>query len=197
MITTIIHTSKSRMTHNSSTFAQKLSMKARKAQETLAISTKVVLPNDTNTLGNLFGGQLLAWMDVIASVSAHRHCRRVVVTASVNNVSFNAPIPHSSIVTLEAKVSRAFNSSMEVFVDVFVENPVTGNRFKANEAIYTFVAVDQNGGPIQVPEIIAETEEELERFNGALRRKQLALILAGKMKASEAHELKKLFTTPE
>jgi acyl-CoA hydrolase len=118
-------------------------MKARKASETLAITTKVVLPNDTNTLGNLFGGQLLAWMDVIASVSAHRHCRRVVVTASVNNVSFNAPIPHSSIVTLEAKVSRAFNSSMEVFVDVFVENPVTGVRFKANEAIYTFVAVDQ------------------------------------------------------
>lgn len=172
-------------------------MKSRKAIETLAISTKVVLPNDTNTLGNLFGGQLLAWMDVIASVSAHRHCRRVVVTASVNNVSFNAPIPHSSIVTLEAKVSRAFNSSMEVFVDVFVENPVTGNRFKANEAIYTFVAVDQNGGPIQVPEMIPETEEEQDRYSGALRRKQLALILAGKMKPSEAQELKKLFTAAE
>lgn len=169
-------------------------MKARRASETLAISTKVVLPNDTNPLGNLFGGQLLAWMDVIASVSAHRHCRRVVVTASVNNVSFNAAIPHSSIVTLEAKVSRAFNSSMEVFVDVFVENPVTGSRFKANEAIYTFVAVDQNGGPIQVPEIIPETDEEKERYNGALRRKQLALILAGKMNPSEAHELKKLFS---
>ncbi len=172
-------------------------MKARKASETLAISTKVVLPNDTNTLGNLFGGQLLAWMDVIASVSAHRHCRRVVVTASVNNVSFNAPIQHSSIVTLEAKVSRAFNSSMEVFVDVFVENQVNGDRFKANEAIYTFVAVDQNGGPIQVPEIIPETDEEKERYNGALRRKQLALILAGKMKPAEAIELKKLFVEGE
>ena len=168
-------------------------MKARKASETLAITTKVVLPNDTNTLGNLFGGQLFAWIDVIASVSAHRHCRRVVVTASVNNVSFNAPIPHSSIVTLEAKVSRAFNSSMEVFVDVFVENPVTGVRFKANEAIYTFVAVDQNGGPIQVPELLAETEEEKQRFEGALRRKQLALILGGKMKPADATELKRLF----
>ncbi|MBI3237878.1 MAG: acyl-CoA thioesterase [Flavobacteriia bacterium] len=168
-------------------------MKARKASETLAITTKVVLPNDTNTLGNLFGGQLLAWMDVIASVSAHRHSRRVVVTASVNNVSFNSPIFHASIVTLEAKVSRAFNSSMEVFVDVFVEDHVTGNRSKSNEAIYTFVAVDQNGGPIQVPELIPETDEEKERYESALRRKQLSLILAGKMKPSDATELKALF----
>lgn len=168
-------------------------MKANTASSTLAITTKIVLPNDTNTLGNLFGGQLLAWMDVIASVSAHRHSKRVVVTASVNNVSFQKPINHASIVTLEAKVSRAFNSSMEVFVDVFVEDAVTGQREKCNEAIYTFVAVDQNGNPIQVPAIIAETEEEKARFDGALRRKQLALILAGKMKPSEATELKKLF----
>lgn len=168
-------------------------MKAKTAKETLSITTKVVLPNDTNTLGNLFGGQLLAWMDVISSVAAHRHCRRVVVTASVNNVSFQQPIIHSSIVTLKAKVSRAFNSSMEIFVDVFVENPVTGVETKSNEAIYTFVAVDQNGGPIQVPELIPETEEEKTRYAGALRRKQLSLILAGKMDPKEATELKKLF----
>jgi len=172
-------------------------MKANKAIDTLAITTKIVLPNDTNTLGILFGGQLLAWMDVIASVSAHRHSKRVVVTASVNNVSFQKPINHASIVTLEAKVSRAFNSSMEVFLDVFVEDPVTGKREKCNEAIYTFVAVDQNGNPIQVPELIPETEEEKMRFEGALRRKQLALILAGKMKPSEATELKKLFLDHE
>jgi acyl-CoA hydrolase len=168
-------------------------MKSRKPSDTLSITTKVVLPNDTNTLGNLFGGQLLAWMDEIASVSAHRHCKRVVVTASVNHVSFQRPINHASIVTLEAKVSRSFNSSMEIFVDVFVEDPVTGERSKCNEAIYTFVAVDQNGGPIQVPELIPETEEEKNRFEGALRRKQLSLILAGKMKPSDADELKKLF----
>lgn len=118
-------------------------MKSRTAQETLSVTTKLVLPNDTNTLGNLFGGQLLAWMDVIASVSAHRHCRRVVVTASVNNVSFKQPIKQSSIVTLEAKVSRAFNSSMEIFLDVYVEDHLTGEKVKSNEAIYTFVAVDQ------------------------------------------------------
>lgn len=168
-------------------------MKAKTAKETLAITTKIVLPNDTNTLGNLFGGQLLAWMDVIASVSAHRHSKRVVVTASVNNVAFQQPINHASIVTLEAKVSRAFNSSMEVFVDVFVEDHVTGKRTKSNEAIYTFVAVDQNGGPIQVPELIPETEEEKMRYDGALRRKELSLILAGKMKPKDATNLKKLF----
>lgn len=168
-------------------------MKSKRASETLAITTHIVLPNDTNTLGNLFGGQLLAWMDVIASVSAHRHCKRVVVTASVNHVSFQKPIKHASIVTLEAKVSRSFNSSMEIFVDVFVEDQVTGEKEKCNEAIYTFVAVDQNGGPIQVPELIPESEEEKSRYDGALRRKQLSLILAGKMKPSEATELRKIF----
>jgi acyl-CoA hydrolase len=168
-------------------------MKARLASETIAQATKLVLPNDTNPHGNLFGGQLLAWMDEIASISAHRHCRRVVVTASVNSVSFKEAIRHSSIVTLIAKVSRAFNSSMEVFIDVFVEDQVSGEKRKCNEAIYTFVAVDQNGGPIQVPELTPETKEEQERFNGALRRKQLSLILAGKLKPKEADELKALF----
>jgi acyl-CoA hydrolase len=117
----------------------------------------------------------------------------VVVTASVNHVSFKKPIKEASIVTLEAKVSRSFYSSMEIIIDVYVENQVTGAREKCNDAIYTFVAVDQNGGPIQVPDLIPETEEEKERFKGALRRKQLSLILAEKMKPSEASELKRLF----
>ena len=168
-------------------------MQVRTPKETLSVTTKVVLPNDTNTMGNLFGGQLLAWMDVIASVAAHRHCKRVVVTASVNNISFNHPIKLGSIVTLEAKVSRAFTSSVEIFTDVFVEDQVTGQRIKSNEGIYTFVAVDQNGGPIQVPQITPETEEEIQRFDGALRRKELSLILAGKMNPKDAVQLKKLF----
>lgn len=172
-------------------------MNSKKAIETLAITTKIVLPNDTNTMGNLFGGQLLAWMDVIASVAAHRHCRRTVVTASVNNVSFNQAIIQSSIVTLEAKVSRAFYSSMEIFIDVFVEDPSSGKKRKCNEAIYTFVAVDQYGGAIQVPELIPESPEEVSRFEGALRRKQLSLILAGKMKPQDATELKALFFDKE
>jgi acyl-CoA hydrolase len=168
-------------------------MKANRALDTLATLTEIVLPNDTNSLGNLMGGRLLHWMDIAAAISAHRHCRRVVVTASVNNVSFKHPIKLGSIVTVQSKVSRAFTSSMECFMDVWVEDPNTGDKMKSHEAIYTFVAVDQLGNPINVPELIPETEEEKERYNGALRRKQLALILAGKMKPDDATELKALF----
>ena len=166
---------------------------SKTAKQSLAVITEMVLPNDTNTLGNLMGGRLLHWMDIASAISAHRHCGRVVVTASVNNVSFNQPIKLGEIVTLEAKVSRAFTSSMEVFIDVWVENNTTGEKRKSNEAIYTFVAVDQLGNPINVPGLIAETEEEKKRFDAALRRRQLSLILAGKMKPEEATELKALF----
>ncbi len=168
-------------------------MKARTAKETLTVTTELVLPNDTNTLGNLMGGRLLHWMDLVAAISSHRHCKRVVVTASVNNVSFTQPIRLASMITLEAKVSRAFSSSMEVFIDVWVEDPVTGEKTKSNEAIYTFVAVDQNGSPLPVPELIPETDQEKVRYEGALRRRQLSLILAGKMKPEDATELKALF----
>ncbi len=169
-------------------------MKPKTAKESLTTQTQIVMPNDTNTLGNLFGGRLLQWMDVVASIAAHRHCKRVVVTASVNNVAFQNPINHASIVTLESKVSRAFTTSMEVFIDVWVEDAVTGKKVKCNEAIYTFVAVDQNGSPLPVPQLVPETEDEKKRFDGALRRKQLSLILAGKLKPSEATELKALFS---
>lgn len=168
-------------------------MEKRTAKESLTVLTEIVLPNDTNTLGNLMGGRLLHWMDIAAAISAQRHCHRVVVTASVNNVSFNQPIRLGDVIMLEAKISRAFTSSMEVFIDVWVENNTTGTRTKCNEAIYTFVAVDQLGSPINVPELIPETEEEMKRYDGALRRRQLSLILAGKMKPSEATELKALF----
>ncbi len=139
------------------------------------------------------GGRLLHWMDVASAIAAHRHCGRVVVTASVNNVSFNQPIKLGEIVTMHAKISRAFTSSMEVFIDVWVENNQTGEKKKCNEAIYTFVAVDQLGNPINVPQLIPETDEEKKRFVEALRRKQLSLILAGKMKPEDASELKALF----
>lgn len=163
------------------------------AKETYATTSRIVLPNDTNTLGNLMGGQLLSWMDVNAAISAQRHCRRVVVTAAVNNVSFNKAIKLGDVVSIESKVSRSFGSSMEVFLDVYVENHRTGKKTKCNEAIYTFVAVDQVGQPIGVPELMPETEVEKERYAGALRRRQLGLILAKKMKPSEATELKALF----
>ena len=169
-------------------------MNVKKPSESLTIMTEIVLPNSTNNLNNLFGGQLLSWMDRCSAVAAHRHCKRQVVTAAVNQVSFNHPIEIASIVTLEAKVSRAFTSSMEVFVDVYIEDQKgKGHRIHTNEAIYTFVAVDQLGNPIDVPRVKPETELEKERYDGALRRKQLSLILAKKMNPQDATELKALF----
>tara|TARA_B100001175_G_C19426356_1_gene598820 strand:+ start:185 stop:709 length:525 start_codon:yes stop_codon:yes gene_type:complete len=161
----------------------------KKASESLSIQTKMVLPNDTNPLNTLFGGRLLEWMDEIASISAHKHSGRVVVTASINNVSFDEPIFAGEIVSLQAKVSRSYNSSMEVFVDVFVENH-DGSKKKCNEAIYNFVAIDQNRNPIGVPPLIPETQEEKSRFDSALRRKQLSLVLAGRLNPEDANELK-------
>ena len=168
-------------------------MKTKTAASTKAIMTELVLPNDTNTLGNLMGGRLLHWLDICAAISAHRCSNRIVVTAAVNNVSFSHPIKLGDIITLEAKVSRCFNSSMEVIIDVFVEDHKTGEKTKCNDAIYTFVAVDQIGSPINAPELIPETDEEKERYEAALRRRQLSLIIAGKMKPDKATELKKLF----
>lgn len=155
--------------------------------------TDMVLPSETNPLNNLFGGELLARMDRAASIAARRHSRRITVTASVNHVAFNQAIPLGSVVTVEAAVSRAFKSSMEVFIDVWIEDRYNGKRTKANEAIYTFVAVDETGTPTEVPPLQPETELEKERFDAALRRRQLSLVLAGKMKPSEATELKALF----
>jgi len=164
-----------------------------KAIDSLAISTQLVLPNDTNVLGNLMGGKLLHWMDISSAIAAQRFSRRVVVTAAVNNVAFNQPIKLGDVVTLTSKVSRAFRTSMEVFIEVTVEDHRTREIVKCNEAIYTFVAVDQHGHPIEVPELVPESEEEVKRFDGALRRRELGLILAGKMKPGEATELKALF----
>lgn len=168
-------------------------MKAKTPSQSVTINTEVVLPNDTNHVGNLFGGKLMQWVDITAAIASQRHCGRVVVTASINHVSFDNPIKQNSIVTLEAKVSRAFNTSMEVFVDVYVENPVTGEKTKCNEAILTFVAIDQNGSPLPVPPLTPETLEEQKRYDSALRRRQLSLVIAGRMKPDEATELKALF----
>jgi acyl-CoA hydrolase len=168
-------------------------MKPKTPSQSITVNTEVVMPNDTNHVGNLFGGKLMQWLDITAAISAQRHCGRVVVTAAINHVSFDKPIKQNSIVTLEAKVTRAFSSSMEIFVDVFLENPSTGEKTKCNEAILTFVAIDQNGSPLPVPPITPETDLEKKRFDGALRRRQLSLILGGRMKPEEATELKALF----
>jgi acyl-CoA hydrolase len=166
---------------------------SKSPKSSLTIMNELVLPNDTNTMNNLMGGRLLHWMDIAAAISAQKHCNRIVVTASVDNVSFQQPIKLGDVITIQAQVTRAFNSSMEVRLSVWAENIPSGTRIKSNEAFYTFVALGQAGQTIPVPSIIPETEEEKELFNGALRRRQLRLILAGKMKAQDATELKALF----
>ncbi|MBQ4820148.1 acyl-CoA thioesterase [Aquimarina sp. MMG016] len=168
-------------------------MEARTPSESRTILTDLVLTGETNPLNNLFGGELLARMDRAAGIAAGRHSRRIVVTASVNHVAFSKAIPLGSVVTVEAKVSRAFKSSMEVFIDVWIEDRQSGDKTKANEAIYTFVAMNENGNPVPVPPIKPETELEKERYDAALRRKQLSLVLAGRMKPADATELKALF----
>ena len=169
-------------------------MKAKSPSQSRTVMTDLVLPSETNPLNNLFGGEWLARMDRAASISARRHSRRITVTASVNHVAFNHSIPLGSVVTVEASVSRAFRSSMEIFIDVWIEDRFSGEKTKANEAIYTFVAVDETGKPTEVPPIVPETELEQARYDAALRRKQLSLVLAGKMKPEDATELKALFT---
>ncbi len=168
-------------------------MEAKTPEESISIMTDLVLPSETNPLKNLFGGDLLARMDRAASIAARRHSRRIVVTASVNHVAFNRAIPLGSVVTVEAKVSRSFKTSMEIYIDVWIEDRFSGDRTKANEAIYTVVAVDDAGHPVKVPPVKPQTDLEKLRFDGALRRRQLSLVLAGKMKPKEATELKAIF----
>jgi acyl-CoA hydrolase len=170
-------------------------MTSKHPSESLTILTDLVLPSETNALNSLFGGELLARMDRAACIAAGRHSHQICVTASVNHVAFNKSIALGSVVIVEAKVSRAFKTSMEVYIDVWVEDRASGLKTKANEAIYTFVAVDENGIPVEVPQIIPETKLEKYRYEDALRRKQLSLVLAGKLKPQDATELKALFVS--
>jgi acyl-CoA hydrolase len=168
-------------------------MKGKSAKESFTIMNELVLPNDTNTLNNLMGGRLLHWMDIAAAISAQKHCNRIVVTASVDNVSFKHSIKLGDVITIEAKVSRAFTTSVEVRLDVYAQNIPSGTKVKSNEAYYTLVALDENGRTVPVPPMLPETEEEVELYEGALRRRQLRLILGGKMNPDDATELKALF----
>ncbi len=155
--------------------------------------TELVLPNDTNTLNNLMGGRLMHWMDIVSAISAQRHSNSSVVTASVDNISFQNSIPLGNVVTLEAQVTRAFNTSMEVYIRVYAEDIPSNKKELTNSAFFTFVAVDEHEKPVKVVGAEPETEEEKELFDGALRRRQLRLILAKRMKPDDASELKNLF----
>lgn len=170
-----------------------MEIKTKSAGESHIIMTELVLPNDTNVFGNLMGGRLMYWMDIAAALSAAKHCNAPVVTASVDNISFEAPIRLGNVVHIEARVSRSFNTSMEVHLKVWGEDLTQQYKYKSNEAYYTFVALDPNRKPRQVPQLVPGTEEEKKLYEGALRRRQLRLILGGKMKPDDAAELKALF----
>ncbi|WP_324678919.1 acyl-CoA thioesterase [Hymenobacter sp. GOD-10R] len=167
--------------------------KQKPVKDSFVIMTELVLPNDTNTLNNLMGGRMMHLMDIAAAISAQRHSNRIVVTASVDNVSFQAGIRLGNVITLQAQVTRAFSSSMEVHIEVWSEDVPNGTKFKSNEAFFTFVAVDQSGRPIDVPEATPETPDEISLYEGALRRRQLRLVLAGRLHPRDANELKALF----
>ena len=168
-------------------------MPGKKAIDSFTVMNELVLPNDTNTFGNLMGGRLMYWMDIAAGIAAGKHCNAPNMTASVDNLSFKNPIKLGNVVHIEAKVSRAFNTSMEVYLKVWGEDNLHQYKYESNEAYFTFVALDPNGNPRKVPQLIPETEEEKKLYDGALRRRQLRLILAGKMKPDDASELKALF----
>jgi acyl-CoA hydrolase len=147
-------------------------MQSKKCSESKIVMSEMVFPNDTNFYGNLMGGRLMYWID---------------------NISFESPIKLGQVVHIEAQVCRAFKTSMEIHVKVWGEDITQQYKYKSNEAYLTFVALDPNGKPRAVPESIPETDEEKKLFEGALRRRQLRLILAKKMKPEEAKELKALF----
>ena len=171
-----------------------MAMKQSKTcEESRVTMTEMVLPNDTNTLNNLMGGRLMHWMDVVSAIAAQKHSNCTVVTASVDNISFTQPTQLGDVVTLKAFVTRSFKTSMEIYIEVISENIPAGESERTNSAFFTFVAVDQKGKPKKVAELTPETDKEVELLKGALRRRQLRLVLAKRMKPSDATEVKSLF----
>lgn len=169
---------------------------AKTISESRTIMTEMIMPNDTNPMGNLMGGNLLRWMDIACGICAGKHCEAPVVTASVDHVSFSKPIRNGEVATLEATVTRAFRTSLEVYVEVFVHDMQGHNPRRSNHAYFTFVALDkENGKPIRVPEVTPLTEIEQQRYDSAIRRREVRLILSGRMKPEEATNIKNLFAT--
>ncbi len=162
----------------------------RTVQDSACVMNEIVLPNDTNNLGNMMGGRLLHLMDICAAISAQRHTNHVCVTASVDHVEFQSPIRQGEIVTLRSRVNRAFRTSMEVEIHVWAENALEKTVRKCNKAFYTFVAVDEENTPVRVPEIVPETEAEKRCYANAAKRREMRLILSGRMTWGQAHHLK-------
>jgi acyl-CoA hydrolase len=146
--------------------------KQKTVSDSAIIMTELVLPQHTNQLGNLLGGQLMHWIDICAALSASKHSQRVCVTASVDHIDFHHPVKLGNVVTLFASVNRAFKTSMEVGVKVIGESYLQGQKVHTNTAYLTFVSVDENGKPVETFEIVPESEDEKRRFEEALQRRE-------------------------
>jgi len=146
--------------------------------DSLTETVEIVLPNDANPLGNILGGKVMHLIDIVGAISAHRHCRSLLVTASVDNVDFVHPIKIGQLIVLRAFVTRTFNTSIEVEVNVFSEDGATSQRRQTSSAFVTYVAVDRDGRPTKVPPIVPVTAEEKRRYRDALARRRRRLALA-------------------
>ncbi len=171
-------------------------MKEKKVSESQTIMTEIIMPNDTNPLNHLMGGNLMRWMDIASGICAGKHCEAHVVTASVDHVSFSIPIKMGEVITIKASVTRAFTTSVEIYVEVYTSNIKGGESRMSNHAYFTFVAVDdETRKPIKVPKLLPLTRDEQQMYNGALNRRELRLILGGRMKPEDASNIKLLFAS--
>ena len=150
-------------------------MSPKKVGDSIMIMTELVLPQHTNQLGNLLGGQLMHWIDICAALCAAKHTQYVCVTASVDRIDFHLPVKLGQAVSLVASVNRVFKTSLEVGVKVFAESFKEGKRMHTNSAYLTFVSVDSNAKPVEALKVIPETEDEKRRFEEALQRRDARL----------------------
>ena len=163
---------------------QKRPLKGKHPRESAVEMTELVLPVHTNTLGGVFGGTVMSWIDIAGAITAGRHARQIVVTASVDALHFIAPIYLGQIVHIRAKVNYAGRTSMEVGVRLDSEDQLTGNQTHNVSAYITFVALDKNKKPIEIPPIIPETEEEKRRLEQAKIRREDRIKLAQRLRAA-------------
>ncbi len=170
----------------------------KKVSESKTVMTELIMPNDTNPMGNLMGGYLMRWMDIASAICAGKHCEAHVVTVAVDYISFQNPIHLGDVITLEASVTRAFHTSVEVYVEVFANDIKGQNPRRCNHAYFTFVALDdKRKNPVPVPPVLPLSSEEQQQFEGAARRRELRLILSGRIKPKDATEVRKFFADLE
>lgn len=158
----------------------------KRPSESAVTMTEMVLPSDTNVLGNIFGGRIMSWMDIAAAIAAGRHARRVCVTASFDALNFINPVKLGAVVHIKAIVNHAGRTSMEVGVRVEAEDPITGVCTHTASAYTTFVAIDEQGRPIAVPPLHPHTEEEKRRQRQAVKRREARLRLAAELKSERS-----------